>query len=157
MKRMNLAKVNKMLVEAKMILSEEEAGDANVGQEDEEGTKDPTDSDEIVGDDDHVASDSAGEDTEVADDIDSALAAGMDTATDLVKKTVGEAVARALNTSYGRSRKGMMKEYNSMSFREMGKLSDKFEAAAAKIAEGVDLKGIVYDAISGMLRTSGKR
>lgn len=156
MKRLNLVRVNNMLVEARKILSEEESGDANVGQDKEDDAGDP-EGDGVIGDDDHANSDDAGDASDEGSDIDQALAAGMDQATDMVKKTVGEAVAKAINASYGKSRKGMMREYNSMSFREMGKLSDRFEEIAAKIAEGIDLKGIVYDAIGGMIRSSGKK
>jgi hypothetical protein len=162
MRKLNLVKVNRALEEARMILSEEESGDGNQGQKkpEDEGSEsdDMIDIDgDVAGDEGHAEGDDAGDASEVARDIEKTLSAGMEQASGIVKKVVGEAVAKALSASYGKSRKNMMKEYNSMSFKDIGTLSDKFDQFAEKVAESVDLKGIVYNAIGNMVRNSGQK
>lgn len=158
-KPLNIVKANRMLEEAKQILDEEEGGDGNSGQEDEQDTGaidgDDDDIEGEVGDEDSTEDDKAGESDDRGGAFDQALAGGMDQAVDLVKKAVGESVVKALTASYGKSKKGMMGEYNKMSFRDMGTLADKFEDFANKVAEKVDLKGIVYEAMGSMVRQKG--
>lgn len=155
MKSNALKKAGKLMAEARMILEADEGGDGNKGQD---GTKP---ADDIMAKKGDIEGDAAGtgdtgngpsDPVDVGSQIAQKVAAGMDQATDLVKKIVGESVRRAFESAYGKDRKGMVAEYNRMNLKEMGKFATGLEKVAEGIASRIDFKEVVYNALGEMLK-----